>query len=167
MNQVQNRTMESKEGIFNSSIKKNKTLVEFNGQTVSAAEYYPVWLNNLSDDVTVEGSLMNGFVQGPEGVRAVVTCIRKIYDRQEWSFADFFGENLFFENYTGWVQGESIDCIVMIIRNAAGQAQHIAASYRPLNTSLLLSRLVGEYFAGTPYSEHFADKNLTHRSNNI
>jgi hypothetical protein len=39
MKQVQNKTKESKEGIFNSSI-KNKTLVEFNGQTVSAAEYF-------------------------------------------------------------------------------------------------------------------------------
>jgi hypothetical protein len=157
MKQVQNKTIESKEGIFNRSI-KNKTLVEFNGHTVPAAEYYPAWLNNLADDVTLEGTFILGFVQGPEGVRAVVNCIRKIYERQEFSFAGPFGENLFFENYTGWVQGEPVGCIVMVIRNAAGQAQHIAASYRPLNTMLLLSRLVGEYFAGTPYSEHFANK---------
>ena len=155
MKNIKNTTIESKEGIFNKSI-KNKTLVEFNGQTVTAAEYFPVWLNNLADDVTLEGSLMNGFVQGPEGARAIVICIRKIYERQEFSFAGPFGESFFFENYTGWIQGEPIDCIVMVIRNAAGQAQHIAASYRPLNTMLLLSRLVGEYFAGTPYSEHFA-----------
>ena len=159
MKQVQDKTIESKEGIFNRSI-KNRTLVEFNGQTVTAAEYFPVWLNNLADDVTVEGSLMNGFVQGPEAVSAIVKCIRKIYERQEFSFAGPFGENFFFENYTGWVQGEPIDCIVMVIRNGAGQAQHIAASYRPLNTVLLLSGLVGEYFAGSPLSEHFADKKI-------
>ena len=159
MKQVQSKTIESKEGIFNGSI-KNKMLIEFNGQTVTAAEYFPVWLNNLADDVTVEGSLMNGFVQGAEGVSAIVRCIRKIYERQEFSFAGPFGENVFFENYTGWVQGEPIGCIVMVIRNAAGQAQHIAASYRPLNTSLLLSRLVGEYLAGTPYSEHFVNKRI-------
>jgi len=136
----------------------NKILIEFDGQSVTADKYYPVWLNNLADNVTLEGSLMNGFVKGPEAIRAIVTCIRKIYERQEFSFAGPFGENIFFENYTGWVQGESIDCIVMTVRNAAGQAQHIAVSYRPLNTVLLLSRLVGEYFAGTPYSEHFAKK---------
>jgi hypothetical protein len=157
MEPIQNKTIESKGGIFNRSI-KNETLVEFNGQAVSAAEYYPVWLNNLADDVTLEGTFLIGFVQGPEAVRAIVNCIRKIYERQEFSFAGPFGENLFFENYTGWVQGETVGCIVMIIRNAAGQAQHIAASYRPLNTMLNLSRLVAEYFAGTPYSEHFADK---------
>ena len=159
MKQAQNNPIESKEGIFNRSI-KNKTLVEFNGQTVTASDYYPVWLNNLADDATLEGTFILDFLQGPEAVRAVVNCIRKIYERQEFSFAGPFGENLFFENYTGWVQGEPIGCIVMIIRNAAGQAQHIAASYRPLNTMLLLSRLVGEYFAGTPYSEHFADKKI-------
>ena len=159
MEQVQNKTIESKEGIFNGSL-KNKTLIEFNGQTVTAAEYFPVWLNNLADDVTLEGTFILDFVQGPEDVRAVVKCIRKIYQHQEFSFAGPFGENLFFENYTGWVQGEPVGCIVMIIRNAAGQAQHIAASYRPLNTMLLLSRLVGEYFAGTPLSEHFTDKKI-------
>ena len=159
MGQVQNKTIESKEGIFNSSL-MNKTLIEFNGQTVTAAEYFPVWLNNLADDVTLEGTFILDFVQGPEDVRAIVKCIRKIYERQEFSFAGLFGENLFFENYTGWVQGEPVDCIVMIIRNAAGQAQHIAASYRPLKTMLLLSRLVGEYFAGTPLREHFDDKKI-------
>src|SRR4030095_699829 len=159
MKQVQNKTVESKEGIFNRSI-KNKTLVEFNGQTVAAAEYFPTWLNNLADDVTVEGSLMNGFVQGAEAVSAIVKCIRKIYERQEFSFAGPFGEKVFFENYTGWVQGEPIGCIVMIIRNAAGQAQHIAANYRPLNTELLLSRLIREYFDGNPISKHFADKKI-------
>ena len=155
MKQVQNKTMESEEGIFNRSI-KNKALVEFNGQNVAAGEYYPVWLNNLADDVTLEGSFILDFVQGPDGVREIVKCIRKIYERQEFSFAGPFSENLFFENYSGWVQGEPVSCIVMIIRNAAGQAQHIAANYRPLNTMLLLSRLVGEYFAGTPLSKHFA-----------
>src|SRR6185295_4050672 len=144
MKQVQNKTIESKEGVFNRSI-MNKILIEFDGQSVTADKYYPVWLNNLADNVTLEGSLMNGFVKGPEAIRAIVTCIRKIYERQEFSFAGPFGENIFFENYTGWVQGESIDCIVMTVRNAAGQAQHIAVSYRPLNTVLLLSRLVGEY----------------------
>jgi hypothetical protein len=154
-----NKTIGSKEGVFNRSI-KNKTLIEFNGQTVTAAEYFPVWINNLADDVTLEGSLLNGFVQGPEAVRAIVTCIRKIYEHQEFSFAGPFGESVFFENYTGWVQGEPIGCIVMVIRNAAGQAQHIAANYRPLDTVLLLSRLVGEQLAGTPFGEYFINQKI-------
>jgi hypothetical protein len=31
-------------------------------------DYYPAWLNNLADDVTVEGSLLDGAVRGAEAV---------------------------------------------------------------------------------------------------
>jgi hypothetical protein len=41
-------------------------------------------------------------------------------------------------------------------RNAAGQTQHVVASYRPRSSLLLFSRLLGEKFAGTPIAEHFA-----------
>jgi len=47
-------------------------------------------------------------------------------------------------------------CVVLIKNNAAGQAQHIVANYRPRGSLLLLARLLGEEFAGTPYAEYFA-----------
>ena len=28
--------------------------------------YYPAWLDNMADDVTVEGSMLDGVIQGPE-----------------------------------------------------------------------------------------------------
>ena len=43
----------------------------------------------------------------------------------------------------------------MVTRNAAGQTQHVVGNYRPRSTLLLLSRLVGEHFAGTPYGDYF------------
>jgi hypothetical protein len=49
--------------------KKGKSIIDFNGQPVAPKDYHPVWLNSLADDVTLEGSAMNGFVQGPEAVR--------------------------------------------------------------------------------------------------
>ena len=36
-----------------------------------------------------------------------------------------------------------------------GQTKHIAANYRPRSSLLLLSRLAGEKFAGTPYAQYF------------
>ena len=42
----------------------------------SLADYYPAWLDNLADDVTLEGSAMDGFVQGAEVVRTVLVSIR-------------------------------------------------------------------------------------------
>ena len=119
------------------------------------ADYYPAWLDNLADDVTLEGSAMDGFVQGPEAVRTVVACIRTLYDSQKFNFAGPYGDNGWLEDYTAGVRGEPIGNVTVVTRNAAGQAQHIVGNYRPRSTLLLLSRLIGEHFAGTPYGEHF------------
>jgi hypothetical protein len=131
-------------------------ITRFDGVRVPATDYHPVWLDSLADDVTIEGSAMNGVVQSAEAVRSIVTYIRTLYDSQEFNFAGPYGENGFLEDYTAWVRGEPIGNVVLVTRNAAGQAQHIVANYRPRNTLLLLSRLIGDNFAGTPYGEHFA-----------
>ena len=131
-------------------------VTRFDGVRVPAADYHPVWLDSLAGDVTIEGSAMNGVVQGAEAVRAIVTCIRALYDSQEFNFAGPYGENGFLEDYTARVRGEQLGNVVLVTRNAAGQAQHIVANYRPRTTLLLVSRLVGEHFADTPHGEHFA-----------
>ena len=33
--------------------------------------YYPAWVNNLADDATVEGSMLDGVVQREDAVRSV------------------------------------------------------------------------------------------------
>jgi hypothetical protein len=131
-------------------------VIRFDGVRVPATEYRPVWLNSLADDVTIEGSAMNGVAHGAEAVRSIVPYIRTLYDSQEFNFAGPYGENAFLEDYTAWVRGEQLGNVVLVTRNAAGQAQHIVANYRPRKTLLLLSRLIGEHFAGTPYGEYFA-----------
>ena len=65
-------------------------------------------------------------------------------------------DNGILEDYSAQVHGEPISCVVLVTRNAAGQTQHIVANYRPRSSLLLLSRLVGEKLAETPYGEHFA-----------
>ena len=117
--------------------------------------YYPEWLGNLADDVTLEGSAMDGFMQGAEAVRTVLVYIRSLYDYQKFSFAGPYGENGWLEDYTAGVRGEPIGNVMVVTRDAAGQAQHIVGNYRPRSTLLLLSRLVGEHFAGTPYGDYF------------
>jgi len=120
------------------------------------ADYYPAWLDNLADDVTLEGSAMDGFVQGAEAVRTVLVSIRTLYDHQEFNSVGPYGENGWIEDYTAGVRGEPIGNVTLVTRNAAGQAQHIVGNYRPRSTLLLLSRLIGEKFAGAPIGEHFA-----------
>jgi hypothetical protein len=119
-------------------------------------DYYPAWLDNLADDVTVEGSLLDGAVQGREAVRTILVTIRSLYDHQEFNFAGPSGDNGWLEDYIAQVRSEPIGCVVLVTRNADGQTQHIAANYRPRSSLLLVSRLLGEKFAGTPYGEQFA-----------
>ena len=119
-------------------------------------DYYPVWVDNLAEDATVEGSLLDGAVQGAKAVRTIVVTIRSVYDQQEHKSAGPCGERGFLEDYVAQVRGQPIGCVVLVTRNAAGQTQRVVANYRPRSSLLLLSRLVREKLAGTPYAEQFA-----------
>jgi hypothetical protein len=118
-------------------------------------DYYPAWIDKLADDATVEGSLLDGAVQGAEAVRTILVTIRGLYDRQTVNFAGPWGDNGFVEDATAQVRGEPIASVVLVTLNARGQAQHVAAGYRPLRAVLFLSRLLGQRFAGTPYADYF------------
>jgi hypothetical protein len=119
------------------------------------ADYYPAWIDNLADDVTIEGSLLDGAALGPEAVRTIVGTIRTLYEEQRFNFAGPYRDTGWIEDYTAQVGGEPIGAAVLITKNSAGQTQHVAANYRPRSSLLLLSRLVGEKVAGTPYSKYF------------
>ena len=119
-------------------------------------DYYPEWLDNLADDVTLEAPAMNGTAHGAEAVRAIVVEARKLYEFQDFNFTGDYGDNGFLEDYTSQVQGEPIRVIVTVTRNTAGKAQHIVVNHRPRNSLLFFSRLMHEKFAGTPIAEHFA-----------
>jgi hypothetical protein len=119
-------------------------------------DYYPEWLDNLADDVTLEGSVLNGVIQGADAVRTLLAYARTLYEYQEFNFAGPYGDNGFLEDYTAQVRGEPIGSVVTVSRNVAGQTQHIVVNHRPLDALLLFSRLMGEKFAGTPYGELYA-----------
>jgi hypothetical protein len=127
------------------------------GGDPALADYYPAWLDNLADDVTVEVSMLDGAVHGAEAVRNIVVTIRTLYgDSQEFHFAGPWSDNGWVEDYIARVRGKPLGCVVLVTRNAAGQTQHIVASYRPISTVLLFSRLLGEKLADTPYGKRFA-----------
>ena len=137
------------------SIKANALPQYLGSGDPALKDYYPAWLDNMADDATVEGSMLDGAVQGAEAVQSVVRTIRAFYDRHEFKFAGPYGDNGFLEDYVAEVRGEPLGCVVMVTRNASGQTQHVVASYRPRSSLLLFSRLLGERFAGTPIAEHF------------
>ena len=100
--------------------------------------------------------MMNGAVCGPEAVRALIAFVRTLYEDQQFSFAGPYGDNGFIEVYNTGVRGEPVGSIVLVDRNAAGEAQHVVVNYRPRRSILLVSQLVGEQFAGTPLGQYFA-----------
>jgi hypothetical protein len=100
--------------------------------------------------------LLDGAVQGPDGVRAIVTAIRAFYgDSQEFHFTGPWGDNGWLEDYIARVDEKPLGCVVLVTRNTAGQTQQVAASYRPVSTVIHFSRLLHETFAGTQYAKHF------------
>jgi hypothetical protein len=119
-------------------------------------DYYPPWLDNLADDVTMEGSVLNGIVRGAEDVRTVLAYARTLYEYQDFIYIGEYGENGFVEDYASKVRGEPIANIAVVYRNSVGQTQHLVVNHRPLPSVLLFSRLLGEHFAGTRYAQYFA-----------
>ena len=119
------------------------------------AGYRPAWMEKLAGDVVLEGSLLDGAVQGADAVRTVIGGARQLYDRQDFNLVGPWGENGFIEDYTAEVRGVPMGAIHLIRFNAEGEAQNIIVNYRPLSALMFFSRLLREKFAGTPYAEHY------------
>jgi hypothetical protein len=113
--------------------------------------YYPQWLDNLADDVTLEGAAMNGTVRGANAVHEAVVYAKTLYDYQDFHFAGPAGNNGFLEDYDTKVRGKPTRVVVTVTRNAAGQAQSVVVNHRPRSSTLHMSRLMGEKFG----REHF------------
>lgn len=121
------------------------------------ADYYPAWVDKMAGDITLEGSMLDGAVQGSDAVRAIIGGVRELYDRQDFTFAGPCGDNGFIEDYTAEVRGKPLGCLHLITFNDDGEAQHIAAHYRPLSSLMFFSRLLRENLAGAPYAEQFLE----------
>ena len=118
-------------------------------------DYYPKWLDDLADDVTLEASAMNGAAEGADAVRSIILAVKSLYEYQDINFAGDYGPSGFIEDYTTRVHGEPFGVIGVVTRNRAGQTQHIVVNQRPRSSLLLVSRLLGEKFAGTPLAGYF------------
>jgi hypothetical protein len=125
------------------------------GGDPALSDYYPPWLENIADDATVEGSMLDGAVVGAEGVRSVVLTIKSLYDRQEFKSVGPYGDTGWIEDYVAEVHGEPLGCVVLVKRNDAGQTQHVVASYRPRSTVVYFAGLLAEKFAGSAIADHF------------
>jgi hypothetical protein len=123
--------------------------------TYMGKDYYPQWLDNLADDVTLEAAAMDGTAHGVEDVGAIMVVARQQYENQLFSYAGPCGDYGFVEDYTAEVRGVPTRVIVLVTHNAAGQTQRIVVNHRPRSASLSFSRLMLEKFTGTPLAKHW------------
>jgi len=106
-------------------------------------DYRPDWLDNLADDVTMEGSVLTGIAEGPEAIRVILGFARTLYDYQEFNFVGPYGDHGFVEDYTSMVRGEPIGSVVVIHFNEAGQvlAAYLSAHRTMINGTALCAAL--------------------------
>ena len=123
--------------------------------TYMGKEYYPKWLDNLADDVTLEAAAMDGAAHGAKDVGAILVVARQQYENQVFSYAGTCGDYGFVEDYTAEVRGVPTRVIVLVTYNAAGQTERIVVNHRPRSALLSFSRLMLEKFAGTPLAKHW------------
>jgi hypothetical protein len=117
--------------------------------------YYPLWLDNLADDVTLEAAAMDGVARGAEDARTILVAARELYDQQEFNYAGPCGKSGFLEDYSSLVRGMPTYVVVLVSFNAAGQTQRVVVNHRPRSAMLQFSRLMLERFSGTPYAKHW------------
>ena len=123
--------------------------------TYMGHEYYPQWLDNLADDVTLEAAAMDGIARGAKDVRSIVVTAKELYENQEFSYAGPGGDNGFLELYTTDVRGVPTRVVVVVTFNDRGQTQQIVVNHRPRSALLSFSRVMLEKFTGTPLAKHW------------
>jgi hypothetical protein len=123
--------------------------------TYMGKPYYPLWLDDLADDVTLEAAAMDGTARGAEDVRFILVAAREQYEHQVFTYAGPCGENSFLEDYSSSVRGVPTYVVVLVTFNADRQTQHVVVNHRPRSAMLNFSRVMLETFGATPYAKHW------------
>ena len=116
-------------------------------------DYYPHWLDNLADDVILQGAVFNGELRGAERVGKVLSFARSLYAFQDFRFYGMRGD-LFLEDYRSRIRGTEayppggveIYNFVVVYFNDAGETSQLVMNHRPQSAALLFSSLLTEHF---------------------
>jgi hypothetical protein len=115
--------------------------------------YYPHWLDNLADDVILQGAVFNGELRGAEQVGKMLSFARSLYAFQDFRFYGMRGD-LFLEDYKSRIRGSEahrpggveIYNFVVVYFNEAGETSQLVMNHRPQSAALLFSSLLAEHF---------------------
>ena len=116
-------------------------------------DYYPHWLDNLADDVILQGAVFNGELRGADNVGKMLSFARSLYAFQDFRFYGWRGD-LFLEDYRSRIRGSEayhptgveIYNFVVVYFNDEGQTSQLVMNHRPQSAVLLSSSLLKEHF---------------------
>jgi hypothetical protein len=115
--------------------------------------YYPHWLDNLADDVILQGAVFNGELRGAQQVGTMLSFARSLYAFQDFRFYGRRGD-LFLEDYRSRIRGTEayhpsgveIYNFVVVYFNDAGETSQLVMNHRPQSAALLFSSLLAKHF---------------------
>jgi hypothetical protein len=119
-------------------------------------DYYPHWLDNLAEDVILQGVVFNGELRGADNVGKMLSFARSLYAFQDFRFYGMRGD-LFLEDYRSRIRGSEayhpggveIYNFVVVYFNDAGETSQLVMNHRPQSAALLFSSLLTEHFGET------------------
>ena len=116
-------------------------------------DYYPHWLDNLADDVILQGAVFNGELRGADDVGKMLSFARSLYAFQDFRFYGMRGD-LFLEDYRSRIRGTEayhptgveIYNFVVVYFNDEGETSQLVMNHRPQSAALLFSSLLAKHF---------------------
>lgn len=115
--------------------------------------YYPHWLDNLADDIILQGAVFNGELRGAREVGKMLSFARSLYAFQDFRFYGSYGD-LFLEDYRSRIRGTDayrpggveIYNFVVVYFNDKGGTSQLVMNHRPQSAALLFSSLLAKHF---------------------
>ncbi|MGN6338810.1 hypothetical protein [Mycobacterium sp.] len=116
-------------------------------------DYYPHWLDNLADDVILQGAVFNGELRGAIQIGKMLSFARSLYAFQDFRFYGMRGD-LWLEDYRSRIRGSEvyhpggveIYNFVVVYFNDAGETSQLVMNHRPQSAALLFSSLLAKHF---------------------
>jgi hypothetical protein len=114
----------------------------------------PSFIDNLTEDATLSGGAMNGFIQGKDVVRAFLGTVKALY--KDFTIVYQGDTELYrLQEYTATLEGHPVTGVVTLRKNADGQYDQVVVNHRPLSSLLLFSSLVSKALEGKIDKNHF------------
>ena len=133
-------------------------------------DYYPRWLDNLADDVILQGAVFNGELRGADDVGKMLSFARSLYAFQDFRFYGMRGD-LFLEDYRSRIRGTEayhptgveIYNFVVVYFNDEGETSQLVMNHRPRSPALLFSSLLTKHFGDAFDPSLFYDGDVSAR----